>query len=110
MSLSRRDSDAGYFTASFVSGGRTDVRSSSLRSWGSVVRAMTQDELLKALNKAQDVSYVAPGVGVHASLNVTSRPRRSSHSFSLVACSPCCSVSSGTAWRRSVPWCAACRL
>jgi len=27
---------------------------------------MTQDELLKALNKAQDVSYVAPGVGVHA--------------------------------------------
>jgi hypothetical protein len=27
---------------------------------------MTQDELLKALTKAQDVSYVAPGVGVHA--------------------------------------------
>jgi hypothetical protein len=27
---------------------------------------MTQDELLKAPNKAQDVSYVAPGVGVHA--------------------------------------------
>jgi hypothetical protein len=27
---------------------------------------MTQDDLLKALNKAQDVSYVAPGVGVHA--------------------------------------------
>jgi hypothetical protein len=26
---------------------------------------MTQDELLKAPNKAQDVSYVAPGVGVH---------------------------------------------
>ena len=27
---------------------------------------MTQDELLKALTKAQDVSYVAPGVAVHA--------------------------------------------
>jgi uncharacterized protein with GYD domain len=27
---------------------------------------MTQDELLKALTKAQDVTYVAPGVGVHA--------------------------------------------
>jgi uncharacterized protein with GYD domain len=27
---------------------------------------MTQDELLKALTKAQDISYVAPGVGVHA--------------------------------------------
>ena len=27
---------------------------------------MTQDELLKALTKAQDVSYVAPGVGGHA--------------------------------------------
>jgi uncharacterized protein with GYD domain len=27
---------------------------------------MTQDELLKALNKAQDVSYVAPGAAVHA--------------------------------------------
>jgi uncharacterized protein with GYD domain len=27
---------------------------------------MTQDELLKALNKAQDVSYVAPGTAVHA--------------------------------------------
>jgi uncharacterized protein with GYD domain len=27
---------------------------------------MTQDELLKALNKAQDVTYVAPGAGVHA--------------------------------------------
>ena len=36
MSLSRRDSDAGFFTGSFVSGSRTDVRSSSLRSWGSV--------------------------------------------------------------------------
>jgi hypothetical protein len=34
--LSRRDSDAGYFTVSFVSGGRTDVRSSSLRSWRSL--------------------------------------------------------------------------
>ena len=45
-----------------------------------------------------------------ASRNVTSRPRRSSHSFSLVARSPCCSVSCGTAWKRSVPWCAACRL
>ena len=27
---------------------------------------MTQDELLKALTKAQDVAYVAPGVAVHA--------------------------------------------
>jgi uncharacterized protein with GYD domain len=27
---------------------------------------MTQDELLKALKKAQDVAYVAPGTGVHA--------------------------------------------
>ena len=27
---------------------------------------MTQDELLKALNKAQDVAYVAPGTAVHA--------------------------------------------
>ena len=27
---------------------------------------MTQDELLKALKKAQDVAYVAPGVAVHA--------------------------------------------
>ena len=27
---------------------------------------MTQDELLKALNKAQDVAYVAPGTVVHA--------------------------------------------
>jgi uncharacterized protein with GYD domain len=27
---------------------------------------MTQDELLEALTKAQDVAYVAPGVGVHA--------------------------------------------
>ena len=27
---------------------------------------MTQDELLKALKKAQDVTYVAPGVAVHA--------------------------------------------
>jgi uncharacterized protein with GYD domain len=27
---------------------------------------MTQDELLKALTKAQDVSYVAPGAAVHA--------------------------------------------
>ncbi len=27
---------------------------------------MTQDELLKALKKAQDVAYVAPGAGVHA--------------------------------------------
>jgi uncharacterized protein with GYD domain len=27
---------------------------------------MTQDELLKALNKAQDVEYVAPGAAVHA--------------------------------------------
>jgi uncharacterized protein with GYD domain len=27
---------------------------------------MTQDELLKALSKAQDVSYVAPGAAVHA--------------------------------------------
>jgi len=27
---------------------------------------MTQDELLKALTKAQDIEYVAPGVGVHA--------------------------------------------
>ena len=26
---------------------------------------MTQDELLKALKKAQDVAYVAPGTGVH---------------------------------------------
>ena len=44
------------------------------------------------------------------SRNVTSRPRCSSHSFSLVARSPCRSVSSGTVWRRSVPSCAACRL
>lgn len=27
---------------------------------------MTQDELLSALKKAQDVTYVAPGTGVHA--------------------------------------------
>jgi len=27
---------------------------------------MTQDELLKALEKAQDVEYVAPGTAVHA--------------------------------------------
>ena len=27
---------------------------------------MTQDELLKALEKAQDVAYVAPGAAVHA--------------------------------------------
>jgi uncharacterized protein with GYD domain len=27
---------------------------------------MTQDELLKALKKAQDVAYVAPGAAVHA--------------------------------------------
>jgi uncharacterized protein with GYD domain len=27
---------------------------------------MTQDELLKALQKAQDVAYVAPGAAVHA--------------------------------------------
>ena len=27
---------------------------------------MTQDELLEALNKAQDVAYVAPGTAVHA--------------------------------------------
>ena len=27
---------------------------------------MTQDELLKALNKAQDVAYVAPGTAVNA--------------------------------------------
>ena len=27
---------------------------------------MTQDELLKALKKAQDVTYVAPGAAVHA--------------------------------------------
>ena len=27
---------------------------------------ITQDELLKALNKAQDVAYVAPGAAVHA--------------------------------------------
>src|SRR6476646_9211516 len=27
---------------------------------------MTQDELLEALNKAQDVAYVAPGAAVHA--------------------------------------------
>jgi uncharacterized protein with GYD domain len=27
---------------------------------------MTQDELLKALSKAQDVTYVAPGAAVHA--------------------------------------------
>jgi uncharacterized protein with GYD domain len=27
---------------------------------------MTQDELLKSLKKAQDVTYVAPGAGVHA--------------------------------------------
>jgi uncharacterized protein with GYD domain len=27
---------------------------------------MTQDELLKALKKAQDVAYVAPGTAVHA--------------------------------------------
>jgi uncharacterized protein with GYD domain len=27
---------------------------------------ITQDELLKALEKAQDVEYVAPGVAVHA--------------------------------------------
>jgi uncharacterized protein with GYD domain len=27
---------------------------------------MTQDELLKALTKAQDVAYVAPGAAVHA--------------------------------------------
>jgi len=27
---------------------------------------MTQDELLKALKKAQDVEYVAPGAAVHA--------------------------------------------
>jgi uncharacterized protein with GYD domain len=27
---------------------------------------MTQDELLEALTKAQDVTYVAPGVAVHA--------------------------------------------
>jgi uncharacterized protein with GYD domain len=27
---------------------------------------MTQDELLNALKKAQDVTYVAPGTGVHA--------------------------------------------
>ena len=27
---------------------------------------MTQDELLKALEKAQDVEYVAPGAAVHA--------------------------------------------
>jgi uncharacterized protein with GYD domain len=27
---------------------------------------MTQDELLKALKKAQDVTYVAPGMAVHA--------------------------------------------
>jgi uncharacterized protein with GYD domain len=27
---------------------------------------MTQDQLLEALTKAQDVSYVAPGVAVHA--------------------------------------------
>jgi uncharacterized protein with GYD domain len=27
---------------------------------------MTQDELLKALKKAQDVEYVAPGTAVHA--------------------------------------------
>jgi hypothetical protein len=36
LALSRRDSDAGYFTVSFASGGRTDLRSSSLRSWGSM--------------------------------------------------------------------------
>jgi hypothetical protein len=27
---------------------------------------MTQDELLKALEKAHDVAYVAPGAAVHA--------------------------------------------
>jgi hypothetical protein len=27
---------------------------------------MTQDELLEALKKAQDVAYVAPGAAVHA--------------------------------------------
>jgi hypothetical protein len=27
---------------------------------------MTQDELLKALKKAHDVAYVAPGAAVHA--------------------------------------------
>jgi len=27
---------------------------------------ITQDELLKALEKAQDVAYVAPGAAVHA--------------------------------------------
>jgi uncharacterized protein with GYD domain len=27
---------------------------------------MTQDELLKALKKAQDIAYVAPGAAVHA--------------------------------------------
>jgi hypothetical protein len=42
MTVSRRDSDAGYFTDSFVSGGRTDVRSSSLRSWGLVSQALSR--------------------------------------------------------------------
>ena len=50
------------------------------------------------------------GAQARASRNVTSRPRFSSHSFSLGARSPCCSVSSGTDWRRSVSLCAACRL
>ena len=36
---------------------------------------MTQDELLKALNKAQDVSYTAPGVGVHAYELIIDRSR-----------------------------------
>ena len=39
--------------------------SGAFRKFGTTV-LMTQDELLMALKNAQDVTYLAPGVGVHA--------------------------------------------